>query len=124
MGFAIMWVDLIMRCIIPSFSVLVNDRKGNSFKPSRGLRQGDSFGAFLFLLCNERLLALLRMAMTDGNLRGIKASRSGLCFSHMLFIDDSILFESATAKDARVIKGVVLEYEMCVQEKRQISISP
>lgn len=118
MGFAIGWVDLIIRCITtPSYSVLINGKRRIPFIPSRGLRQGDLFSPFLFLLCSEGLSTLLRMAMLDGSLRRVRASTGGPSFSHLLFTDDRILFGCAIVKDARVIKGVLLEYERCLGQK-------
>lgn len=39
MGFSEVWVKLIMTCImIVSYSMLMNDKHGNMFHPSRGIR--------------------------------------------------------------------------------------
>lgn len=49
MGFAKEWVSLILRCISTvSYVVTINGRRGNVFKPTRGLRQGDPLSHFLF----------------------------------------------------------------------------
>ncbi|KAA3461893.1 reverse transcriptase [Gossypium australe] len=80
MGFAISWVELIMRCINSvSYSVVINGKKGQRFTPTRGLRQRDPLSPYLFLICNEGLFALMRLASSPK-------------ISHLLFTYDCILF--------------------------------
>ncbi|KAH1046703.1 hypothetical protein J1N35_037487 [Gossypium stocksii] len=84
-----------------SYSVIVNDCKGRTFKPTRGLCQDDPFSPFLSLICSIRLSALMRLAMKGGLLRGAKASKSGPQISHLLFANDSILFELIDANERK-----------------------
>ncbi|KAA3467081.1 reverse transcriptase [Gossypium australe] len=70
MGFDRKWIELIMRCVTSvSYAVTINGNRGRSFKPSRGLRQGDPFSPFLFLICSEGLSALMRTAKKEGLIR-------------------------------------------------------
>lgn len=93
MSFAREWVVCIMHCIISvSYSVNVNGRSDKFFHPMQGLRQGDSLNPFLFLLCNEGLSTLLKLAMIEGLLKEAKARKRGPIVSHLLYVDDSILF--------------------------------
>lgn len=97
MSFTQSWVDLIMTCLTTvSYSVVLNGSKGESFKPSRGLRQGDPLSPFLFLICSEGLSSLLRLAIVEDSIKGVRASRYGPPVSHMFFADDCIIFEKAT----------------------------
>lgn len=89
--------DGFMRCITSvSYSMIVNGTRGRIFQPSRCLRQGDPVSPFLFLLCSEGLSALLRMAIHEGSLKGVRAGRYGPQFSHLLFANNSLVFGEAT----------------------------
>lgn len=72
LGFSEGWISLIMKCVSTvSYSVLINDQPMRQIFPSRGLRQGDPFFPYLFLLCAEGLSALIRKAEREGRLSGI-----------------------------------------------------
>ena len=63
LGFSAKWVDLVMRCItLVSYSVLINGVACGNITPSHGLRQGDPLSPTLFLICIERLFALIHEA--------------------------------------------------------------
>ena len=63
LGFSAKWMDLVMRCIISvSYSVLINGVACGNITPSHGLRQGDPLSPTLFLICTERLFALIHEA--------------------------------------------------------------
>ncbi|KAK5833051.1 hypothetical protein PVK06_016862 [Gossypium arboreum] len=94
-----------------SYSAMVNGNVGENFYPTRGLRQGDLVSPFLFLICGEGLSCLMRLAIREGLLKGVKVSRSGPKVSHLLFVDDCILFKEATKRGACVIKEILWEYK-------------
>ncbi|KAH1063899.1 hypothetical protein J1N35_028886 [Gossypium stocksii] len=65
------------------------------------------------LIMSERLSALMRLAKKKGLIKGAKASRKGPEISHLLFVDDCVLFGEATDKGVRVLKDILKEYKVC-----------
>ena len=89
-------ISLIMSCVSTSTTALsVNGSKLDSFQPSRGIRQGDPISPYLFLLCMEFLGAQITSMFEDKRWDKVRASRSGLSFSHVFFADDLMLFAKA-----------------------------
>lgn len=96
MGSGERWIKLIMERITSiTYAVLVNGRLGEVIHPSRGLRQGDSLSPYLFLLCTEGLSSLINMAEGKGEISGVIVARSGMRVTHILFVDDCIIFGKA-----------------------------
>ncbi|KAA3489007.1 reverse transcriptase [Gossypium australe] len=114
MGFAERWVALVMKCVsTASYAVNINGIRGRVFHPTRGLRQGDPLSPYLFLICSEGLSALIRKAVGERIIKGVKASRRGPEISHLLFADDCLLFEESTKEQAIVLKVILQQYEQC-----------
>jgi hypothetical protein len=63
LGFPDSWCSLVMKCVSSvSFSVRVNGVFSDTFRPSRGIRQGDPISPYLFLLCSEGLSCIFLVA--------------------------------------------------------------
>lgn len=67
-----------------TFEVLVNGGKSDQFKPSRGLRQGDPFSPYLFILGQEVLSRMLDRELVASNISGAKASVRSPALTHVM----------------------------------------
>ena len=107
LGFGIAFVRWVMSCITTvSFSVLINGVASPFFHAERGLRQGCPMSPLLFLLVDEGLSRLLKKAHQEGNLLGI-AVAPHLQITHLLFVDDVLIFCSGTAHDVNTISRIL-----------------
>lgn len=102
------WRRWILQCVEnPSMNLLWNGEKTNSFKPARGLRQGDPLSPYLFVLCLERLCHQIELSVALKEGKPITLSRGGPQLSHICFADDLILFAEASLAQVRVIRKVL-----------------
>ena len=115
MGFGGRWMSWIKWCIsTASLSVLVNGSPAGFFPSSRGLRQGDPLSPYLFVIGMKTLSCLLNRT-TDGNyLFGTKmADGRGeeLVISHLLYVDDTLLFCKADNDELKFISWILMWFE-------------
>ena len=104
-------IDLIMSCVTSvSTSLLFNEGCLEPFLPSRGIRQGDPLSPYLFILCMEYLGHLIEEKCVAKLWYPVKASRSGLAFSHIFFADDLVLFARADPGNCHTINEVLQEF--------------
>ncbi|KAM2749620.1 hypothetical protein EV2_028500 [Malus domestica] len=97
LSFQQLWIAIVMRCIkTVEFSILINGRPGRAFKPTRGLHQEDPLSPYLFLFLSEVLSLVVSKVVQQGYLEGIRISVSGPMLSHLLFVDDTLIFLLAT----------------------------
>jgi hypothetical protein len=100
-----------MKCVTSvSFAVRVNGVLSPSFKPSRGIRQGDPISPYLFLLCSEGLTCLLKSRGPQFISRGIRVSLHAPWISHLLFADDCLIFTQASKRGADRISEILEVY--------------
>ena len=113
-------MKLIMSCVTSvSTSLLLNGGNLDPFLPSRGIRQGDPLSPYLFILSMEFLGHLIKEKCDAKLWTPVKASRSGLAFSHLLFADDLVIFANATPENYAAISSVLQEF--CNKSGQKVS---
>jgi hypothetical protein len=88
------------------FAVLINGKPTNFFKSFRGLRQGCPLSPLLFLLIVEGLSRSLLEQVGAKNIVGIPVAR-GLRITHLMFVDDVILFGISCKTEWETYKKVL-----------------
>ncbi|GAA0174164.1 hypothetical protein LIER_27609 [Lithospermum erythrorhizon] len=76
-------------------------------KPGRGLRQGDPVSPYLFIICTEGLISLLNNACVAGDLHGISLGANTTMFSHLIFVDDTLLLGRAFVVEATTFMNIL-----------------
>ena len=92
-----------------------------TFKPSRGIRQGDPLSPYLFILCLEYLSLKILEECDNNNWKAIKASRNGPVFSH-LFFADALLFCAEVSVSSCLSIAKVLE-DFCYHSGQKVNLS-
>jgi hypothetical protein len=113
-GFGEKWRDWIGFCISSvRYSVLVDGEPPGFFSSSRGIHQGDPLSPLLFVIME----ALSRMLM-ESEARGLVAGfsvgplhNSGLSISHLLFVDDMLIFCGADVEQLRNLRYLFFCFE-------------
>ncbi|XP_042962749.1 uncharacterized protein LOC122297028 [Carya illinoinensis] len=123
LGFAHQWIELVMFCVSTvSFSILVNSSPKGPVYPSRGIRQGDPLSPYLFLLCTEGLISLLKRNANEGMVEGVRICRGAPRVNHLLFADDSVIFCQADVSTNANILSLLELYErasgQCINKEK------
>lgn len=115
-----MWIQLMMggggRVKTVSYSILVNGEPKGLIKPTRGLRQRDPLSPFLFLLCTKGLHGLISQATSQRELHGYSLCKNGLKLTHLLFVDDSLLFCRTTPHACEKVLEIMDTYSKCSRQ--------
>jgi hypothetical protein len=81
------------------------------FKPSHDLRQGDPLSPYLFLFIADDLSRLLQREVEQGNQHQLHVCRRAPDISHLLFVDDTLMFMEIKEQQADIINRVLHQYE-------------
>ena len=112
MGFQDRWVKLMMLCITtPSYSIQINGEPHGDISPTKGLPQGDPLSPYVFLMCTEGLHGLIRKTATKGDIRGVSLCQNGPKLTHLLFVNDNLIFCSAKESECQSLLGTLATYE-------------
>ena len=103
--------DIIMSYVSTvSISILFNGEALDPIYPSRGIRRGDPLSPYLFILCMDFLGQLIEEKCNAKLWQPVKASQSGLAFSHLFFADDLLLFAKADYINCSAIRDVLDDF--------------
>ena len=103
---------LVMTCFqTVTYSALVNGTPHKHITPTRGIRQGDPLSLYLFLICAEGLSHMLSMAKEKKKITGLSITRGGTRISHLVFVDDTLLFCRANLEEWSNMHRILQAYE-------------
>lgn len=86
-----------------------------------GIRQGDPISPYLFLFISEVLSMLIKNACGTNLLHGFKLNPGGLTLSHLLFVDDTLIFLKAATQNCENISHLLQAYYTA--SKQQVSLT-
>ena len=106
-GFAPLWIRWINNLLSPSFfTILINGIPSPTFRPSRGIKQGDPLSPFLFVILAEGLGHSIKSTILSHKLRGLSIHQAP-AVSHQQFVDDNMLFSHPSVQEARTFKSIL-----------------
>jgi len=109
-GFAPSWVRWVVNILSSLFfSMLINGIPSPTFRPSRGIRQGDPLSPFLFVIMAEGLGRSIKYALYSRRLKGLSFLNSHT-FSHQQFVEDNMLFGHPSVQEARLLKTILSNF--------------
>jgi hypothetical protein len=112
LGFHSQWIRLVMACVTTvRYTIRFNGNMLDSFIPSRGICQGYPLSPYLFLFVVDGLSCLIRKEIENNSLRELHICRRAPGISHLLFVDDSLLFFQGSVDQAMVVKSILDRYE-------------
>ena len=115
-------IKLIMSCVSSSsILILLNGGKLKPFQPSRGIRQGDPFSPYLFIMCMEVLGFLISRRYEKNMWDSVWASRGVQAFSHLFFVDDLVLFAKADLMNCSSVKEALDSF--CELSGQKVSLN-
>lgn len=68
-----------------------NRVRSEFFRPQLGIRKGDPFSPYLFVMCMLKLSHLILEAVNNKKRKAIKMGKQGPWISHLMFVDDLLL---------------------------------
>ena len=97
-------------CLLCNSIFLINGKQRGNMIPGWGLRQRDPLSSYLFLVCVEDFSSLLRYEEMIGNIECFQVASGSLSVSHLLFVDNSLLFYKTTSTTCHALHHVFHMY--------------
>jgi hypothetical protein len=105
------WIHWIMKITSSTFfSILVNEVPSKPFMPSREIHQGDPLSPFLFIIMAKGLGRYIKASIEDGSLQGLPLHNLQPSTSHRQFMDDTLLMNTPTTKEALKLKTILFDF--------------
>lgn len=106
-GMPPLFIKWIMACIRSiNIVVLVNGSPTDFFSCSRGLRQGCPLSPLLFILIMDGFSRLVKRALMDGKIKGIKLIKD-VIFTHVMFADDVLVGGIDSVEEWGMYKNII-----------------
>lgn len=113
---------VIMNCISSAeMCIMWNGKISETFKPTRGIRQGDPISPYIFVLCMERFSQAINGKVNQNVWLPILLKNNGPPLSHLFFADVLVLLSKASCSQANVIKSVMDGF--CAASGHRVSAS-
>ncbi|XP_020675485.2 uncharacterized protein LOC110094562 [Dendrobium catenatum] len=119
MGFLARFSRWVLACVCePRFAFLLNGNRSHWINAHSGLRQGCLLSPYLFILCSELLTKAFNQS---GAGLGVQIVINGKRVSHLLYVDDILVFAEASLANAKCIYGILADY--CGWTGKKININ-
>ncbi|XP_057790437.1 uncharacterized protein LOC131007314 [Salvia miltiorrhiza] len=102
------WIDIILRSA--RLSILYNGQLYGCFACSRGVRQGDSLSPILFGIAEDALSKLFHNCVGSGHLAPMPLQRGVSFPTHLLYVDDILVFCIASVSNAETLHRIFEYY--------------
>lgn len=118
LGFAPAWISLIMTCVSSvTYQVLINGQAYGSIKPTRGIRQGDPLSLYLFIICTELLVKMLKKAEAEKKITGLQVARKAPHVSHLFFADDNMFYCKKSDEEIDHLVAILRKYSLATGQR-------